>query len=204
VIVSDAYITNWICRHEGLRTTAYLDSGGVRTIGCGHTGSGTGESPITIERAYELAREDVASSEGCINRNVAAPLTQSMFDALVSLAFNMGCTGLMRTGVVDLVNARRYHDAAEKIRSVGLRDRNGTLLRGLVTRRENESAMFLQDGLPSSSAKAPAKTTTTIVRVTPSSSLWLGWTTLAVATVGMAWAITRTVQRKPLLPHTKG
>lgn len=160
---------------EGLRTRTYSDSGGVATIGCGHTGAGVREKSITTNRAYELLRADVARFEKCVADNMRVPITQGMFDAMVSLAFNMGCTGAMKNaGIADLVNAKRYQEAAQKILSVGLRDRAGNYLRGLESRRRIESAMFMRDGLPSGARTAtrPVLERTTGTQI-PNWSYWV-------------------------------
>lgn len=159
--VSDDLI-DFICRSEGMRLSTYRDSGGVATIGCGHTGKATGEGTITEGRARSLARADLASAAACIERQITRPITQGMFDALVSMAYNMGCTGLGRTGIPDLVNAGDYNGAARRIPKVGLTDRQGNTLDGLRKRRQDEQAMFLSGG------KSPA---------TPSPRLWIQQTT---------------------------
>lgn len=184
--VSEGFIDH-LCSLEGLRTTTYTDSGGVRTIGCGHTGSAVNRGSITRTDAYDLVRKDVERFEACIHRNVTAPLTQGAFDALVSLAYNMGCNGIMGTGVVQLVNQKRYQEAADKIRTVGLRDRKGNVLRGLITRRNIEADMFLRDGSPDEAVNLTKRPLISVVspRRMPSWSWWvLG--TLAIVGGGVA------------------
>jgi len=175
---------------EGMRTQAYSDSGGVRTIGCGHTGSGVREGSISESRAYELLRADVKRFETCVNNAIKVPITQGMFDAMVSLGYNMGCTGLSNTGITKLVNDKLYEKAAERFKSVGLTDRKGQLLRGLVTRRKIESAMFMQDGLPSARpaiTKAPLITSGTGWSV----PAWSWWVAGGVVAIGATMATLR-------------
>lgn len=158
-----------------MRTNVYQDSGGVPTIGCGHTGAGTREGSISKDRAFELLRKDVERFENCINASVSVPMTQSMFDALVSLAYNMGCTGAMtNTGIKDMMNAKQYEAVAAKMLTVGLRDRRGNYLRGLETRRKIESAMFMQDGLPGGTGNLTRKPVGTGAFRTPIPA-WSWW-----------------------------
>jgi lysozyme len=83
---------------EGCRLSAYRDSAGVPTIGVGHTGR-AGPPPvalgmtITRNEAEAIFAADLAPFEAAVLRAVAAPLTQNQFDALVSLAFNIGTRG---------------------------------------------------------------------------------------------------------------
>ncbi|MBU3720553.1 MAG: lysozyme [Burkholderiaceae bacterium] len=185
--VSSSFLGH-ICGMEGLRTKVYSDSGGVATIGCGHTGAGVREGTISKDRAYQLLRADVARFEKCVNDSITAPLTQSMFDALVSIAYNMGCTGAMKNaGLADLVNARRYSEAAEKIKAVGLTDRAGNRLAGLVSRRKIESAMFLAEGMPgiaNAVTSSPLLTKTTGTPI-PAWSWWVAGGLVAVTTAGI-------------------
>jgi lysozyme len=72
----------------GFILTAYLDDRGNPTVGMGHLivpddKIKTGDT-ISIERARELARRDLAIAEGAINRRVKVPLFQFEFDSLVS------------------------------------------------------------------------------------------------------------------------
>jgi lysozyme len=184
--VSQGFVDH-ICSLEGLRTSAYTDSSGVRTIGCGHTGRGTKSSTITKDQAYELVRADVLRFEACVNRNVTVDITQGMFDALVSLAYNMGCQGMLNTGVVGLVNQRKYTQAANTIRTSGLKDRRGVVLRGLVTRRGIEADMFMRDGIAGGfgnplDALAPKNPIEVYKGRQSSTGIWITATTIAALT----------------------
>lgn len=152
-------LLSFLCSYEGMRTSVYADSGGVKTIGCGHTGSGVNKGTITQDEAYRLLESDTKRFAECVTKAISVPLTQSMFDALVSLAYNVGCTGLANTGIPKLINQGHYGDAARKWATTNLRDRKGNYLSGLAKRRAAEVAMFWQDGMPQSGEKKPALTT---------------------------------------------
>ena len=66
-------------------------------------------------------------------------ITQSMFDALVSMAFNAGVGGLRRSEVVEHLKKGDYQTAADSIKTF----RVSSKFPGLALRREKESEMFL-------------------------------------------------------------
>jgi len=87
-----------IFSHEGIVLNRYLDSVGVWTIGIGITRNAGASinpdnhrSPITINEAINLFNEVIGRYEKGVNdaRN-CTELKQHEFDALVSLAFNVG------------------------------------------------------------------------------------------------------------------
>ena len=103
---------------EGCRLDAYRDSVGVPTIGVGHTGR-AGPPPvalglsITRAEADAIFAADLAPFEAAVSRAVATPLTQNQFDALVSLAFNIGVAGFSGSTVVHKLDAGDHTGAAE-------------------------------------------------------------------------------------------
>jgi hypothetical protein len=75
-----------------------------------------------------------------VKRNLKAPVTQSMFDACVSMAYNMGVTGLKSSDFFKALNAGKYAEAAALIEK--------TNASGLANRRAAEKKLFEADGLP--------------------------------------------------------
>lgn len=81
----------FIKKHEGLRLRAYLDSGGVATIGYGHTFNVKIGDEITEQEAELFLIEDTKSAVSDVNNHLyGVKLNQNQFDALVSLTFNLG------------------------------------------------------------------------------------------------------------------
>lgn len=74
---------------EGLRLKAYLCPAGVWTIGYGHTRGVTPGMVITGAQADAFLAEDLAVAENNIFMRFPG-ITQNRFDAMVSLAFNIG------------------------------------------------------------------------------------------------------------------
>lgn len=96
-----------------------------------------------VERVF-ASRLRVA--ERGIDQNVTVELTQKQYDALVSLTYNVGVRGAQP--VYDLLNAGNFERAASYIASMitARQKRKGkyvqVTLRGLISRRQEESAPF--------------------------------------------------------------
>ena len=130
---------------EGLRLHAYQDSAGVLTIGWGHTGDVQRGQSITVHQAEALLALDIGIAAFVVNRHVEAPLSQNMFDALVSFTFNLGEERLAQSTLLKKLNLRDYHAAAAEFPKwvkATVRDKKITLP-GLVRRRAAERAMFV-------------------------------------------------------------
>lgn len=138
-------------RYEGLRLQAYQDSGGVWTIGYGHTGSDVKSGmQIGTLQAESYLRADLRRSIDAVNTLVSAPVAQNHFDALVDFCFNAGSGNLQHSTLLVLINKRDFTAAAEEFgRWVYVA---GTLNRGLQRRRTAEKAMFCGTYRPNSIA----------------------------------------------------
>lgn len=132
---------------EGCRLKAYLCPAKVLTIGYGHTGPDVFEGQeIDAAEAEMLLRRDVAQFERCITKVCPGPTTQSQFDAMVSLAFNIGEAAFKRSSVCRLHNAEKYPEAQQ---AFGLWNKaGGKVVNGLVTRRAREADRYDDDELP--------------------------------------------------------
>lgn len=148
---------------EGLGLRAYPDPGtGGKpwTIGRGSTRvwkDGRPVGPVRPGMVIDLATADqwfdweLEEFGRGVERLVDVPISQGMFDALVSFAYNCGldedlddiAEGLGDSTLLRKLNAGDYRGAAREflkwIRS------GGRVLRGLERRREGERVMFLED-----------------------------------------------------------
>ena len=131
---------------EGFSGTAYVDSRGNCTIGYGHLlhmGSCTDDDDalsVTQQVAMDQFAADVSTAVTALNNNLTVPLTQSQFDAMVSLTFNMGMGRLQTHDAWGDVNAGNMGAVPGDIKSLGA---GGP---GMPTRRANEANMF-QNGV---------------------------------------------------------
>lgn len=126
---------------EGFRSTAYRDTGGVLTIGYGHTLNVKPGDRVTTEQAEAFLRDDLATAEKAVNKLVTVALDQNEFDALVSFTFNVG-EGAFRDSTLlkHLNNARRVEACGELSR--WMYD-NKKPLRGLLRRRVAEMDLWI-------------------------------------------------------------
>jgi lysozyme len=144
--------------HEKTVYTVYLDPVGIKTGGVGHTGPdvnalevGTELTKAQVEKWYD---EDIEEAEAIVNKHVKVELTQDMFDAVCSFAFN---TGPGRKGVKDgfvVLKSGKPSTILTKINKsdfIGASQEfpkwvsaKGKKLNGLVKRRAQEKALFLQ------------------------------------------------------------
>ena len=126
----------------------YLDTEGIYTIGWGNTIFANGtrvdkDSVIRKVQADELFLSSIRSDyEKSARRLIKVPLTQSMFDACVSMIYNMGASGFARTEILPALNAGNYAAAAAFI---PISRNNGGTLTG---RRTKEKNLFLAEGIP--------------------------------------------------------
>ena len=129
-----------IKRFEGLRTEAYRCPAGVWTIGYGSTRGVREGMKITEAQAEALLLRDVERFERDVVGMVEVPITQGMFDALVSFAFNLGAEAMRRSTLLRLLNQSRYADAAQQF--ARWNKAGGRVLDGLTKRRAAERALF--------------------------------------------------------------
>jgi lysozyme len=124
--------------YEGVRYKAYLDTGGVWTIGVGHTGPDVYEGLTADEnQVNQWLTDDLLEAEEGVERWVTVPLTQGQFDALVSFVFNLGEGQFRKSTLLRKLNAGDYDGARDQLHR-WIYD-NGRKLPGLVKRRIGES-----------------------------------------------------------------
>lgn len=132
---------------EALRLKAYLPTKhDVWTIGWGHTATAHQGMEITEKEAEALLRADLAWVRKAIKDLVKVPLSQLQYDALAGLIFNIGRPNFESSTVLKRLNASDYVGAADAFLMWDKQRQNGKLvvLKGLVRRRAEESAMFLK------------------------------------------------------------
>jgi lysozyme len=136
-----------ITSFEKLRLHAYVDTGGVWTIGYGHTRGVREGDCITTMQATHFMIEDLANAEHDVTvLTIDIPLTQSMFDALVSLVFNIGYPNFAGSTLLKFLQTHQYMAAAGEF--MRWRYDNKKELMGLARRRAAEAVMFLTEDQP--------------------------------------------------------
>lgn len=128
-------------QREGFELRAYRDQRGIPTIGVGHT-SMAGPPHVYIglmltkAEVDQVLSRDLVQFEDAVNRDVHPAMTQNEFDALVSLAFNIGVHGFTGSAVVHFLNAGDRAAAAKAFL-------NWEHPSSLRARREGEMRQFL-------------------------------------------------------------
>lgn len=136
---------NEIRRHEALRLEPYKDIAGHWTVGYGHKLlPHESIERITEQRAVELLTSDVGTAEDAVNARVKVPVNQAQFDALVSLAYNIGVGAFGNSTLLRKLNAGDYAGAQQQFLVWNKARIGGTLQvsRGLMNRRMAEAEMF--------------------------------------------------------------
>nr|DAR81646.1 MAG TPA: Lysozyme [Bacteriophage sp.] len=142
-----------IAQFEGKCNRAYLDSANIPTIGigliryaCGKRAGQRvkiGDTLTDTEIAAEFATQ-IQTYENAVQNTVKVPLTQSQFNACVSLCYNIGTSAFARSTVVKHLNERKFQAACKAFamwNKVG-----GQVNRGLANRRAAEQKEFFRNG----------------------------------------------------------
>ena len=147
-----------IKHHEGVRTRAYRCPAKLWTVGVGHVlYPEQAKLPIdqrdafnikiedfrvfSMEEVDAILRADLDRFERGVERYITVPLTQGMFDALVSFSFNVGLGTLQRSTLRQKLNRGDKEGAADELLKYCMA--GGKILKGLQNRRIDERALFL-------------------------------------------------------------
>lgn len=132
---------------EGRSNTAYLDTGGVWTIGIGHAIKPNEQhlrtATLSDAEVDALFTADVAWAEEAVRDLFPGITRQSQFNALVSFVFNLGASQVASSTLRQVINAK---GSAEDIRAQWMRwvNDNGQRVQGLVNRRAAEVREFFR------------------------------------------------------------
>ena len=147
-----------IKHHEGVRYKPYQCPAKLWTIGVGHVLYPVqGKMPNDQRGGYQLhqednrqfskeevdaiLRDDLQRFERGVHTYCPVPLTQGMFDGLVSFAFNVGLGTLQRSTLRQKLLRGDKEGTAEELLKYCMA--GGKVLKGLQKRRIDERALFL-------------------------------------------------------------
>ncbi len=134
---------------EGFSANAYLCPAKIPTIGYGNTFWEDGRKvrigeQISKSKALELlefvANKDFADK---IFSLIKVQINQNQFDAMVSLAYNIGVGAFSNSTLLKRVNAKDFIGAANEF--LKWDKSGGKPLLGLTRRRQREKELFLRD-----------------------------------------------------------
>lgn len=132
---------NLVKEFEGCELASYDDGVGNWTIGWGHTRGIRKHESITFGEAEAYLRDDLTNASAGVHAYIDVPLTQGMFDALVSFVFNLGAYNLQHSTMRKLINAKEYSDAADEFPKWDMAGHKHWA--GLKRRRLAERQLFL-------------------------------------------------------------
>jgi lysozyme len=144
--------------HEGVRQKAYRCPAKLWTIGVGHVlypEQGKlkledrmsvplrpeDDRTFTMDEVDGILRSDLARFERGVHTYITAPLTQGMFDGLVSFSFNVGLGTLQRSTLRQKLNRGDKEGAGQELLKYCMA--GGKILKGLQNRRLDEHALFM-------------------------------------------------------------
>jgi lysozyme len=131
---------------EGCILVAYRDTGGVLTIGYGHTGADVKEGlTITQQRAEELFNTDIVFFDNMLSKLLErnnVTLTQNQFDATASFVYNIGVTKFQSSTLWRKMKVNPNDTTIPNEFRRWVHDSKGNKLPGLVRRREQEAKLY--------------------------------------------------------------
>ena len=144
--------------HEGVRSKPYQCPALLWTVGVGHVIDPTHakvpmadrkqlpipagwDRVLSNDEIMDILKKDLNRFEQGVDRLIKVPLTQGQFDALVSFSFNVGLGNLQNSTLRMKVNRSDFEGASEQF--LVWTKAGGKVLKGLVTRRTDEQALFL-------------------------------------------------------------
>ena len=101
---------NALHKREGLKLKPYLDTKGIPTIAMGNTFYLDGkkvtmqDKPLTLNEAFKLGRIVSDNFAKQVFALLKKEVNQNQFNALVSLAYNIGINGFAKSTVLKRVN----------------------------------------------------------------------------------------------------
>lgn len=127
---------------EGCSLTSYLDSGGIWTIGYGHTGPEVNQGLVyTQADADAQLLKDISRTEDGVDKLLKVQLNDNQFSALVIFTYNIGITAFKLSGVLARVN-EGYHGDMVTEQMKRWCHAGGNIVPGLVNRRNKEIELF--------------------------------------------------------------
>ena len=127
---------------EGFRSTSYQDVVGVWTVGYGFTRGVTPGQHMTPAQAEARLITELLGYEQAVLGACTVPPNQNQLDAMVSLAWNIGIGGFLRSTVL---KAHNRGDVQSASRAFGLWNKaGGREWAGLTRRRAAEAALYLE------------------------------------------------------------
>ena len=138
---------NLIKKYEGFKASPYRCPAGIPTIGYGATYYPDGtkvkltDKPITTREADTMLLNMLKHYEQGVDSFTTDKVNQNQFDALVSIAYNIGLQALKGSSLIRKVNLDP-NDKTIKNEFMRWTKANGKVLDGLLARRKEEAKLY--------------------------------------------------------------
>lgn len=134
---------------EGLKLNAYKDSAGIPTIGYGNIAYENGTKvkmgdTISQEKADLLFQHFANRFASQVDSVVTATVNQNQFNAMVSLAYNIGIGAFSKSTLLKKVN-KNSCDSTIKDEFMKWVNAGGKRIQGLVNRRKKEAEVYFSN-----------------------------------------------------------
>ena len=132
---------------EGLSLVPYKCSAGVATIGWGATFYPSSkkvtmqDAPISLATAKWMFKETADKFAADVDKMIKANINQNQFNAIVSLAYNIGLAGLAKSSLLKKVNANPSDPTITNSFMIWNKA-GGKVLNGLTKRRAIEAKLY--------------------------------------------------------------
>lgn len=132
------YAARFVAKWEGYSSTAYQDSGGVWTLGYGHTKGVRPGQTCTRAQALRWLMSDLREASRAVSTFVHHRMTTRQRVAWISFTYNTGAGGLTSSTALRRFNAGDVKGAATALLWWD-KDAAGHVLLGLQRRRQAEA-----------------------------------------------------------------
>jgi lysozyme len=132
------YAARFVAPFEGEVLHAYPDSGGVWTIGYGHTDGVKAGQTCTHAQALRWLEADLRDAARAVDKYVTRRMSMRQRIAWISFTFNCGSGALAESTALARFNAGDRKGAAQALQWWN-KDANGIVLAGLQRRRRAEA-----------------------------------------------------------------
>lgn len=130
-----------VAHYEGCKLKAYQDSGGVWTIGFGHTFGVKAGQVITLDQAKQFLSQDISSTEVLLN-NLKLTLNQNQFDACLDFCYNEGIGNFERSSLCKQIKSNNLPVAIVEADFEAYDEAAHKVVGGLLSRRKTEALLF--------------------------------------------------------------
>jgi lysozyme len=129
--------------YEGVRTHAYRDVVGVKTVCYGHTNDVQMGDHYTLEFCKHLLGVDLQKYYDMVRKCVTVDMPPHRTAAIVSFTYNIGGYGFCRSSVAKALQAGHIQQACNNL--LRYTHGGGRVIQGLVRRRQGERQLCLRN-----------------------------------------------------------